>query len=101
MHFFELAPIIYRKGEDKMYQIDSSNRILMGELMSNTYLTNEIARLTATQISATSMRPSARKEREGWIAVLEDREGTILLFKSGFKSEAEAKNVAREALLHK
>lgn len=80
------------------HEIDSSNRIVIGELASKSYLTHEIARLTATQLMDQIVRASARKERDGWIAVLEDREGNILFYKTGYKNETVAKASAQEAL---
>lgn len=78
------------------HEIDSSNRIVIGELASKSYLTHEIARLTATQLMDQIVRASARKERDGWIAVLEDREGNILFYKTGYKNETVAKASTRK-----
>ena len=79
------------------HEIDSSNRIVIGELVSKSHLTQEIARLTADQLIEQVARASARKERDSWIAVLEDREGNILFFKSGYKNETEAREIAKAA----
>ena len=76
-------------------KIDSANRIVAGELKSNAMLTQDIARSILSQLPTAPLTPAARKTKDGWMAILEDMGGKILLCAMNYKSEALALAAAK------
>jgi len=76
-------------------KIDSSNRIVSGELSSNTMLTPDIARSTLGVLTNQPLKPAARKTKDGWMAIIEDMGGKIHLWATNYRSESEALNAAK------
>ena len=76
-------------------QIDSSNRIVAGELKSNQMLTQDIAHSTLQQLTKSTLKPAARKTKDGWMAIIEDFGGRIHLWGVNYRTELEALSAAK------
>jgi hypothetical protein len=75
-----------------------NNKVIVGELTSRTMLNDDIAYHYMEKLNSTTLRPTARKSNEGWIAALEDNDGVMLLFSGSLLSQEIALSKAQESL---
>lgn len=79
------------------FSIEGSYYGKVGDLRSSTFLNREIAFKTLGSFERNDLIPSARKEKIGWIAVLEDSEGRLIFFNSGYSTQEEALQAAKNS----
>lgn len=76
-----------------------NSKIVLGELVSKTFLTDHIAYGYLTVLKDMKIIPSARKSNHGWMATIEDQSGNIILFSKDFyPAQEQARLKAEESL---